>query len=257
MGKYQDLLQSKDRIETQEKEIQELKESKKVLLIQLQDSISRKQPPIKTYDFSGNGSVDNSNDDENDGDANDNENIYVIEKEWTSKNIKLDDGSNNSNHITGKYTGYMQAKTENPHGEGTLRLNDFSLYIGKWNNGLYNGNGVYIWENGDLYYGHWMNGKQHGKGAFAWSDGRLYSGNYEFGLTEGNGIMTWPYGASYEGQFHKDKRNGRGLYSYPDGRIYSGGFCDDRPHGHGTETDTDGSILYMGQWSMGEFLAKH
>jgi len=43
-------------------------------------------------------------------------------------------------------------------------------------------------------------------------------------------------------------------YHYPDGRIYSGAYKDDRPNGHGTQTNADGTILYDGDWGMGEFI---
>jgi hypothetical protein len=47
---------------------------------------------------------------------------------------------------------------------------------------------------------------------------------------------------------------GHGVYHYPDGRCYSGEYKDDRPNGKGIQTASDGTILYDGQWTMGEFI---
>ena len=97
-------------------------------------------------------------------------------------------------------------------------------------------------------------------------------------------IETWPHGAKYEGEYHQDQRNGmcycrfrlfessairksstnllvflfsnsgRGAYNYPDGRRYEGEYQADRPHGIGRQIAADGSVLYDGQWNMGEFI---
>jgi hypothetical protein len=50
---------------------------------------------------------------------------------------------------------------------------------------------------------------------------------------------------------------GAGVYTYPDGRIYTGEYKDERPHGSGTEMSPDGSIIFTGEWSMGEFLKEN
>jgi hypothetical protein len=67
-------------------------------------------------------------------------------------------------------------------------------------------------------------------------------------------IETWPHGARYEGEYHMDRRNGQGTYWYADGRSYSGEYKDDRPNGQGKQTDSDGSVLYDGEWNLGEFI---
>jgi hypothetical protein len=51
-----------------------------------------------------------------------------------------------------------------------------------------------------------------------------------------------------------DRRNGQGKYWYADGRCYSGEYKDDRPNGQGKQTDSDGSVLYDGEWNLGEFI---
>lgn len=69
--------------------------------------------------------------------------------------------------------------------------------------------------------------------------------------------MTWPYGAHYSGHFVEDKRNGEGEYHYADGRRFKGSYQDDRPHGYGILSSSDGTVIYDGQWELGEFLGQN
>lgn len=48
--------------------------------------------------------------------------------------------------------------------------------------------------------------------------------------------------------------SGIGEYVYPDGRKYRGEHKNDKLHGNGIQTASDGTVLYEGQWSMGEFI---
>jgi len=41
---------------------------------------------------------------------------------------------------------------------------DGSAYLGEFEEGLYHGNGSFMFQNGDTYDGEWRNGAFHGKG---------------------------------------------------------------------------------------------
>ena len=47
-----------------------------------------------------------------------------------------------------------------------------------------NGQGTYIYPNGEKYVGDWKNGKYHGQGTYTWSDGRKYVGEWKDGETK-------------------------------------------------------------------------
>jgi hypothetical protein len=47
---------------------------------------------------------------------------------------------------------------------------------------------------------------------------------------------------------------GKGCYTYPDGRQFDGIYKDNEPDANGTQTSPDGSVLYDGEYSIGEFL---
>jgi hypothetical protein len=177
------------------------------------------------------------------------ETFLVFEKEYHGEDL------------VGMYTGYMTTdalSNENiPHGFGTLRLDDGAVMDGTWEFGLLKGSGVLATIDGDVYHGDWLQGKKHGTGTLVYSDGRVYRGSFEADKRHGIGYITWPYGAYYQGEFLRDKRNGSGEYRYADGRYYTGMYQDDRPHGYGVLRARDGTVLYDGQWELGEFLGSN
>jgi len=166
---------------------------------------------------------------------------HVIEWDWSG------------NNLSGMYTGWVDLEG-NPNGHGTIRVDNGSLYVGEWQHGKRHGHGVFLTVEGDLFYGYFRNDISHGRGMYIWADGQVYTGDYVDGVREGKGIETWPRGARYEGEYHRDQRNGLGEYLYPDGRRYTGEYKDDRLHGQGVQTSSDGTVLYEGQWTMGEFI---
>ena len=53
-----------------------------------------------------------------------------------------------------------------------------------------NGQGTYIYTNGDKFVGNWKNGKYHGHGTFTYPDGIMYVGEFKDGLKNGQGTLT-------------------------------------------------------------------
>lgn len=169
---------------------------------------------------------------------------YVMEYEW------------HGTQWTGVYTGQVSTSTNNPDGDGTLRVDDGAVYNGAWRDGQPHGAGVWATIEGDLYCSaSWHHGAKHGRTVDVLCDGCVYRGDYVHGQRHGYGVLTWPYGAHYAGHFVHDKRNGEGQYCYADGRCYTGTYRDDRPHGYGVlKAAADGAIIYDGMWQLGEFI---
>ena len=86
----------------------------------------------------------------------------------------------------GIYTGFLN-DVGNPEGTGTLKFEDGSVYDGGFKDGNLHGEGVFAWVDGDLYNGEWREGRQDGYGVFVWGDGRLYQGHYKVGQRHGDG----------------------------------------------------------------------
>jgi len=60
-----------------------------------------------------------------------------------------------------------------------------------------NGQGTYIYPNGEKYVGDWKNGKYHGHGTYSWSNGNKYVGEWKGGNLNGQGTYTFPDGRKY------------------------------------------------------------
>lgn len=83
----------------------------------------------------------------------------------------------------GTYTGPL--KNGEPHGSGTLALNNGDVYAGDFRQGLFHGRGTYKWKSGERFEGEFRNGAFHGKGVFVKAGGSEISGVWENGsLTE-------------------------------------------------------------------------
>lgn len=102
----------------------------------------------------------------------------------------------------GRYTGWFKGnriKGYVPHGRGSMR-----------------------YFNGSVYAGQWRNGKMHGNGAITWDDSSSYSGQWSEGKRTGYGTYTWPNRDTYVGQWKENQMCGEGIYYFHDGRVQRG-----------------------------------
>lgn len=76
----------------------------------------------------------------------------------------------------------------------------------------FNGNGKFVFKNGDSYNGAWLKGKMDGQGTYTWKNGDVYKGAFLEGEMEGRGTMTWRNGDRYIGTWEANKMQGRGHY---------------------------------------------
>ena len=51
-----------------------------------------------------------------------------------------------------------------------------ALYVGDFRDGNFNGQGTYIWANGNVYIGRWRDGKMHGQGTLTFANGDMHVG---------------------------------------------------------------------------------
>ncbi len=143
-----------------------------------------------------------------------------------------------------------------------------------------NGQGLYIWTNGDKYQGQWLNGKFNGQGAYTWVDGSKYSGAWQHGAKNGQGTFYEATGKAKTGFWQNDKlanasgtrpptttvattntsgkgcvtgncTNGLGIYIWSNGDKYEGDFKNGKPDGSGTKHYADKG-RYLGEWKNGK-----
>ena len=120
------------------------------------------------------------------------------------------------------------------------------LRPGTCNGDCENGQGVYIYENGDRYDGGWANGLKEGAGVYTFRQAAgHYDGQWKKGVKHGSG--TFHYGADgkefYTGQWQGGKQDGAGLFRFASGGQYEGGWEHGREHGLGTYTFPDGEAF--------------
>ena len=123
-------------------------------------------------------------------------------------------------------------------------------YEGEMIDGVYNGNGKYIYENGEIYIGQWSNGKRHGKGILYYDNGKIaYEGDFVNDFYDGYGTYYYEKGGYYEGEWKKGKKDGKGIIFYENGKIkYKGDFVNNFYEGYGIYNDPEGRH-YEGYWA--------
>jgi len=107
------------------------------------------------------------------------------------------------------------------------------MYLGPLDDGMADGKGIGLWNNGCVYEGYWKDNNRHGEGTYKWPDGEKYVGT-----------------------FVEDKRQGQGTYIWKNKEVYIGEWKDDKRHGQGLIKDKNGKIKYEGEWKDDTFVGK-
>ena len=91
-----------------------------------------------------------------------------------------------------EYEGDINSERFVPHGRGTARYSNNSVYEGEWTDGQFHGKGTFTWPDGSRYEGDYEHGKKHGNGTFVYPSRKTYVGEWRDGKQEGQGILTDP-----------------------------------------------------------------
>ncbi len=111
----------------------------------------------------------------------------------------------------------------------------FILSAGCIQGNCQNGQGTFVYENGDKYVGHFIQGHPEGRGIMYFAGGGKYLGQWRSGKPHGRGKLIHSSGDVYFGQFENGEKQGQGRIDYADGRRYEGPWVHDRPSGQGKE----------------------
>ena len=127
------------------------------------------------------------------------------------------------------------------------------IYEGELINNIKEGNGKFIYNNGEFYVGQFKNNKFNGKGVLFYDKTKIkYEGDFFNDKYNGSGKLFYKNGEFYIGQFKEGKKNGKGTEYYKDKKIkYKGEFSNDLYDGNGKFVYEDGSY-YIGQWLEGK-----
>ncbi|KAM4698695.1 radial spoke head 10 homolog B [Rhinophrynus dorsalis] len=124
-------------------------------------------------------------------------------------------------------------------------------YEGDLVHGLYEGEGVAYFKDGNVYRGMFSEGLMHGNGSYMWTDGLTYQGDFYMNFPMGHGKYTWPDGSRYEGEVYKAIRHGIGIYTSSSQQVsYTGEWHKGKRHGKGTiYYNKEGTSWYEGDWN--------
>ena len=105
-----------------------------------------------------------------------------------------------------------------------------------------------------IYTGTALNGKiPHGSGTLVFADKEIYQGPFVYGVMHGTkGLLLLESGSTYEGEFRLNMKEGTGEEVFSCGSLYIGKYKNGVPHGLGAKYNSDGTLLYLGQWVLGE-----
>ena len=118
------------------------------------------------------------------------------------------------------------------------------LYGGQLIDGIANGIGEAIFDNGHKYHGNFMHGVMHGKGRLEFKDGVKYEGEFAKGVMHGHGVFTYANGDVFSGSFAKGKKNGLGIMKNGiDKGMQIASYKDDCNHGLCVQLTGDKKIV--------------
>ncbi len=128
------------------------------------------------------------------------------------------------------YRGAMRGSSL--HGRGEYISKSFK-YEGEFNDGLKQGQGVYVWENGDRYEGPFTEDRPNGRGTYRFANGDAYEGEVKSGVIVGRGTYAAKGGDVFEGSFVGGKPDGIGVYRFASGDRYEGEIAQGKLQGRG------------------------
>jgi uncharacterized caspase-like protein len=138
------------------------------------------------------------------------------------------------------YRGAMRGSSY--HGKGEYVSKSFK-YDGEFNEGLKQGKGTYVWENGDRYEGTFATDRADGRGKYQFSNGDTYEGDVKAGVIVGRGTYVAKNGDVFEGSFANGKPHGVGVYRFATGDRYEGEMDQGRLQGRGRYVNKNGDRI--------------
>ena len=122
-------------------------------------------------------------------------------------------------------------------------------YEGNFTMALFNGEGEYVYQDGNICKGQFKDGSFI-NGTVFYVGGNVYTGEIRNGLRHGEGLFTWKNGETYYGEWEENLKSGHGTYTYENGGVHIGEYKNDLPHGTGERTYSDGKLI--GNWVNGK-----
>ena len=142
-------------------------------------------------------------------------------------------------------------------GKGTLVWNNGDKFIGYWKDGLRNGTGTLYYATGEIYKGNWLNGKRHGNGTMYYAQDdednrKYYEGEWVNGIRQGKGTLVWNNGYKFIGYWKDGLRNGKGTLYWDNGAKQVCNYTNGKENGTATYYWRDGASYSKGTYINGK-----
>ena len=172
----------------------------------------------------------------------------IIKNDLKSKNLE----PINNEKIKKDNENTKNLMVENMIDDGKAKIyyeNGTIMYEGGLINGKFEGNGKYVYVDGDYFIGEFKNGEKNGKGImYNKNNNIIYDGYYANDKKEGNGKLILENGEYYIGQWKNDSMDGKGKVYNKEGKlIYEGDFKNNKMEGNGSYYYETGEY-YIGQY---------
>ena len=137
------------------------------------------------------------------------------------------------------------------NGQGTFLYPNGNKYKGEFRQGKRQGKGLLTFGNGNAYNGDWLNDQRDGYGTFTFANGNVYQGAVRQNRFSGKGTMTFVSGNKYIGEWINDQANGQGKFYFATGDRYEGAFRNGQFEGVGIFYFKNRD-RYVGDWKSSE-----
>jgi hypothetical protein len=129
------------------------------------------------------------------------------------------------------------------------------FYLGETLQGIRQGRGAFIFEDGNYYIGYWNNNLRTIYGRIFNSKNKLiYRGQFANGVKQGNGVQFFENGNRYEGEFVNDVKSGKGIFYFANGTRWEGSFKNNQLHGEGILYSNDNSVKKSVKYENGKLI---
>lgn len=152
-----------------------------------------------------------------------------------------------------------EIKNNQPNGVGVAIYYNTSTalrYTGHFVNGLFNGEGVLLFEDSTFLCGNWKDGKLNGNGAQLNSGGTLYVGSFANGVKDGKGTFVFSDKSILAGNMKNDTYEGRCIYIPASAKLISDNiYVNGKKNGTGYQYELDSKTLFEGTWKDGDWVS--
>lgn len=154
---------------------------------------------------------------------------------------------------------FGEYKEDKPHGAGKMvfaKTDYRKSYKGQWVEGLFDGEGTLLYNDGSVYIGNFKDGQKCGIGTYMYADRTSYRGSWEQGAMNGYGQLYDKNGKlMFVGKWENGQQHGEGTAYYSDGEYEEVIYVNGKRNGYATYYFNSGAYE-KGSYVAGQKVGK-